>query len=329
MANPAMAITIARVRVLQGLEELLSAYQKHQRDLNKELVDAQNATNDPKSRREKLADIARRAKLGDIRYDYPLLGRRIEQINQQVKFMEENLSKFSELFSPGISNTAKTLNRALVMQLLSAPGAVLQNGLGATYVQDVALKAGFGSIADVVKSPFGVTKEIARVAIDRSIKAAQKANPALAGEIAKLIPFKNELADFFSENTVMVKMLQRSGQLPSTDVMNRMKAAREVGLGGEISHPGANIPVHLRAAKVAFGTPLALMHEMMFPKYFDNFANTVMGHRANHMLLRLFSHTMDIGLRHAVKSCRGCGHTCVGCKDYGRRSHGSCIALVR
>jgi len=294
MTNPAMAVTIGRVRVLQCMKELLAGYSKYRDSIEAEMRQLEANTGNPNSRQERIDALNNAVKLGEARYNWSMLKRRITQLQQQVRFAEENMTKFSELLTPSVSRTMTALNRGLVMQLLSSPGAVMQNLLGATYIQDIVLSGLFKSSRSLIESPFGVTKEMARVATDRTIKLIQKTNPSLASALGKLVPFKNELADWLDSNTEMVNMLTESGQLPPADVMNRIAAKRAVGFGGEVLRPGTEPPLHLQAAQWAFTTPVGLMHEMMFPRAFDNFANTVMGHRAVNMLLKIFSHTGDI-----------------------------------
>jgi hypothetical protein len=295
MTSPAVAVTIGRVRVLQGLKELLAAYSRHRDALEQEIQKATSATNpNPVSRREKIAEIDRTAKLGDYRYQWAMLNRRINQMRQQVDYAEANLTKFSEIFTPGVSRTMSALNRGLTMQLLSSPGAVIRNLFGATYTQDLVLNAMFGNMKDIVQSPFHVTYQGARVAADRTLRLIDKVNPKLGDAVRAVMPFKNELADWVGANQEMVQRLTESGQLPPADILNRIGAKRAVGFGGEVLRPGTEIPIHLQAAQWALSTPVGLLHEMMFPRAFDNFANTVMGHRAVSIMLRAFSHAEDI-----------------------------------
>ncbi len=311
MSNPAIAVTIGRVRVLRGLKELRESYQRQLTVLEDE-IKAATTGGTPKTRREKLNEIDARRKLGEARFTHSQLKRRVTQLKAAVDSAEASLTKFSEILTPGVARTLTAFNRGLSMQLLSSPGAVIRNLFGATYTQDLVLNALFRRSRNILTSPLGVTKEAMRVATGKALGLMNKVNPNLAPAIAKILPFKNEIADFVNHNTEMVKMLTESGQLPPADVLNRIAAkggmtssvlqrvgmipkdTEGVGFGGEILPPGAQVPAHLRATQWALSTPLGLMHEALFPRYFDQAANVVMGHRAATIMLDVFRHADDI-----------------------------------
>ena len=298
MLTPAVAVTISRVRTLGRLQELLKAYQREFDELNRKVNDIENSAgwwSRRRQRKHNIADINRRAELGELRFRYHILHRRINQINAEINRAQNALTKFDEVFTPGVTRTLTALNKGITMQLLGSPGAVIRNGGGAIFVQDIVLSHMFRRQKNILFSPLGTGKMVFRVIGRRMIAAISKANPALAKRLQEFLPYSDEVMDWMQRQTELLQRLQEGGQLPPFDYANRREAKKAAGFGGEVIRPTVEVPLHLQGAQWLFSTPPALFMQMMFPRYFDNFANEVMGHRAHQILLEVFSFAKQIG----------------------------------
>lgn len=298
MLTPAVAVTISRVRTLGRLQELLKAYQREFDELNRKVNDIENSAgwwSRRQQRKHNIADINRRADLGELRFRYHVLHRRINQINAEINRSQNALAKFDEVFTPGVTRTLTALNKGITMQLLGSPGAIIRNVGGAIFVQDIVLSHMFRRQKNILFSPLGTGKMVFRVIGRRMIAAISKANPALAKRLQEFLPYSDEVMDWMQRQTEMLQRLQEGGQLPPFDYANRREAKKAVGFGGEVIRPTVGVPLHLQGAQWLFSTPPALFMQMMFPRYFDNFANEVIGHRAHQILLEVFSFTKQIG----------------------------------
>lgn len=298
MLTPAVAVTISRVRTLGRLQELLKAYQREFDELNRKVNEIENSAgwwSRRQQRKHNIADINRRAELGELRFRYHVLHRRINQINAEINRAQNALTKFDEVFTPGVSRTLTALNKGITMQLLGSPGAIIRNVGGAIFVQDVVLSHMFRRQKNILFSPLGTGKMVFRVIGRRMIAAISKANPALAKRLQEFLPYSDEVMDWMQRQTEMLQRLQEGGQLPPFDYANRREAKKAAGFGGEVIRPTVEVPLHLQGAQWLFSTPPALFMQMMFPRYFDNFANEVIGHRAHQILLEVFSFAKQIG----------------------------------
>jgi hypothetical protein len=295
MKGPAVAITIARARALESMREVQAAYHKHQRAVQDEIVRAMNQNPSPKTRAEKKKQYDRDAALGNNRFTWTVLERRIKQIDSEIKKAEANLTNFDETFPAEVARTLTTLNRGVALQVLGGANSIAANLFGGTITNAIVVNTLLRKNLSTMAAPFKVSAKGMKVALAKTMMEVARRNPKLAGVAKASIPFADTIAKGLTKNMESTKRLIENSQIADFDWANKRKARKNVGFGGEILKPETGVPIHLRGMQWLYTTAPGMFQERFFPRGVDKLMNEINAHLFLDQIKDIASRAIGIG----------------------------------